>query len=60
MLEAVIEELTKLFLKEQFNKTDEEVYYKVNKKDLIKFCITLVKLIRQIDEDENLLDWNEE
>lgn len=46
--ENAIEELTKILIKEDFESKDKgNIYYKVTKKDLIKFCIKLVKTIER-------------
>jgi hypothetical protein len=45
MNEIAIEELTKLLIKE-YTKENEQVL-KISKKNLIKFCIKLVKLINE-------------
>ena len=49
MLDDTIEELTKLLIKEEFG--GKETIIKMNKKDLIRFCIKLVKLIIKIENE---------
>ena len=49
MLEETIEELTKLYIKENFDKT-KKVKFIITKEELIKFCIKLVKVVKKIDE----------
>lgn len=56
MLEDTIEELTKLLIKEEFGDS-KDIYYKVSKKDLIRFCIKFVKVIQQIDNNAELLEY---
>ena len=43
--EQAIEELTKLLIKEQFE--EQEKIIRISKKDLIRFCIKLVKVIER-------------
>ena len=43
--EQSIEELTKLLIKEQFE--EKEKIIKISKKDLIRFCIKLLKVIER-------------
>ena len=43
--EQAIEELTRLLIKEQFE--EKEKIIKISKKDLIRFCIKLVKTIER-------------
>lgn len=43
--EQAIEELTKLLIKEQFE--EQEKIIRTSKKDLIRFCIKLVKTIER-------------
>lgn len=50
MLDDEIEELTKLLIKEQFK--GEQTIIKMTKKDLIKFCINLIKFIKEVEENE--------
>lgn len=52
MLDESIEELTKLMIKEDFKikESNHETIIKISKKDLIKFCIKLIKLIKQMED----------
>lgn len=52
MLDESIEELTKLMIKEDFKikESNRETVIKISKKDLIKFCIKLIKLIKQMED----------
>lgn len=52
MLEESIEELTKLMIREDFKikESNQETIIKISKKDLIKFCIKLVKLIKNVED----------
>lgn len=52
MLEESIEELTKLMIKEDFKikESNQETIIKISKKDLIKFCIKLIKLIKNVED----------
>lgn len=45
MNNIAIEELTKLLIKEQFE--EKEKIIKISKKDLIRFCIKLLKVIER-------------
>lgn len=47
MNEIAIEELTRLLIEEDFKNKDKELYLKMSKKDLISFCIKLVKTIER-------------
>lgn len=50
MLDDVLEELTKLLIKENFDK--DKKYLKITKEELVRFCIKLIKLIMKIYECE--------
>jgi len=52
MLDDTIELLTKQMLKDVFNdkKKNKEEMITMSKTDLYKFCISLVKLIKRIEE----------
>ena len=45
MEEMTIEELTKLYIKEDFEERKQKKYYKITKKEMINLCLKLVKLI---------------
>lgn len=47
MTEETIEELTKLYLKEIDKEQDKFV---MTKKDLIKFCLKLMKVVRRVEK----------
>lgn len=52
MEELAIEELTKIFIEEDFNNRKSGIdYYKVSKKDLISLCIKLVKLMERVKNE---------
>lgn len=52
MEELAIEELTRLFIQEDFeNKKNKTSYYKVSKKDLIKLCLSVVKLMERVKNE---------
>lgn len=52
MNEIAIEELTKIKIEEHFNnkKETKRKYYKISKIQLIDFCISLVKIIKEVEE----------
>lgn len=52
MLDEAIEELTSLMIKEDFKTKDTETETMIitSKKDLIRFCIKLVKMIQHVEE----------
>lgn len=50
MLDDTIEELTKLYIKEHLETKDNK-HYVLTKEELMKFCIKLVKLMKQIEDD---------
>ena len=53
MLEETIEELTKQMIEEDFvNRNKNNKLITMNKVDLYKFCIKLVKLMKRIEEME--------
>lgn len=54
MLDDTIEILTRLMLKDVYNDKKNNCNKKIvmNKADLYKFCIKLVKIIKQIEEME--------
>ena len=43
----VIEELTKMLIKEDFENKENKNYYKITKEDLIRFSIKLIKTIER-------------
>lgn len=45
MNSIVIEELTKMLIKEDFENKGKKNYYKITKEDLIRFSIKLMKTI---------------
>ena len=51
MLNETIEILTKQMIEESFEekKNNQEIVIKMTKTDLYKFCIKLVKLIKEVD-----------
>lgn len=51
MNNIAIEELTKMLIKQDFaeKETGKNEYIKIKKKDLIKLCIDLLKLIERCD-----------
>ena len=52
MEEVAIEELTRLFIKEDFeNKNIKANHYVVTKKDLIKLCLSVVKLMESVKNE---------
>lgn len=53
MNDLVIEELTKLKIKEYFENKEKNKskYYKLSKIELINFCIKLIKIIKNVDEN---------
>lgn len=55
MLEDSIEILTKQMIEEIFKSKEEnkEIVIKMTKTDLYKFCIKLIKLIKEIEEAED-------
>ena len=48
MEEMTIEELTKLFIKEDFEERKEKKYYKITKKEMINLCLKVVKLMESV------------
>lgn len=50
MLENTIDELTRLYIQENFNKTNKTKYV-ITKEELIQFCIKLVKLVKRVDDE---------
>jgi hypothetical protein len=50
--ELAIEELTRIFIQEDFDERKNNTeYYKVSKKDLISLCIKLVKLMERVKNE---------
>jgi hypothetical protein len=50
--EIAIEELTRIFIQEDFDERKNNTeYYKVSKKDLISLCIKLVKLMERVKNE---------
>lgn len=47
MNDIVIEELTKMLIKEDLENKVDKKYYKMTKQDLIRFCIKLIKTIER-------------
>lgn len=47
MNDIVIEELTKMLIKEDFENKENKNYYKITKEDLIRFSIKLIKTIER-------------
>lgn len=48
MEELAIEELTRLFIQEDFKERDYKTYYKITKKDIINICLKVVKLMESV------------
>lgn len=48
MEEITIEELTKLYIKEDFEERKEKKYYKITKKEMINLCLKVVKLMESV------------
>lgn len=48
MEEMTIEELTKLFIKEDFEERKQKKYYKITKKEMINLCLKVVKLMESV------------
>ena len=51
MEEMTIEELTKLFIKEDFEERKQKKYYRVSKKDIINVCLKVVKLMESVKNE---------
>ena len=47
--DIVIEELTKMLIKEDFENKENKNYYKITKEDLIRFSIKLMKVIEKFN-----------
>jgi len=53
MLDETIEELTKILIKTDFKikKEKENEYIKIKRTDLVRFCIKIIKLVREVEKD---------
>lgn len=48
MIEDIIEQLTKIYLKEIDKEQDKFI---MTKKDLVKFCLKVMKLVRKVENE---------
>jgi hypothetical protein len=53
MLDDAIEELTKIYIQQHFKKENKK--YIVSKEELMQFCIKLVKVIKRVEDGNEIL-----